>query len=58
MSLVTLGASVIGVYIGCRLSAVVNYYVKFLLFTLVSVTAATAFIPLMFFKPFDYRNGL
>ena len=58
MGLVLLGASALAVYVGCRLSPTVNYFTKFFFFCFCSLLAATIFIPLMFFKPRDWRNGL
>ncbi|XP_066998663.2 1-acyl-sn-glycerol-3-phosphate acyltransferase beta [Anabrus simplex] len=41
-----------------HVSNVFRYFVKFTLFLILSLVFATAFIPLMIFRPMDYRNAL
>lgn len=35
-----------------------RYYAKYTIFTVLSFISATIFIPLMLWRPRDYRNGL
>lgn len=35
-----------------------RYYAKFTIFTVLSYMSATVFLPLMLWRPRDYRNGL
>ncbi|KAK9511571.1 hypothetical protein O3M35_000203 [Rhynocoris fuscipes] len=39
-------------------SRIFRYYTKFAIYILICAISTTIFLPLMFFKPMDYRNGL
>ncbi|XP_059483972.1 1-acyl-sn-glycerol-3-phosphate acyltransferase alpha-like [Neocloeon triangulifer] len=58
MGLLLFGALAVGLFVACRLSAKINYVTRFTYFVIFSCLAGTIFIPLMFFKPRDSRNGL
>ncbi|XP_065346649.1 1-acyl-sn-glycerol-3-phosphate acyltransferase alpha-like [Cloeon dipterum] len=57
MGCLLLALLAVGLFAACKLSAKVNYYTRFIIFIISSAISGTVFIPLMFFKPRDSRNG-
>lgn len=46
------------IFVACKCSNWVNYYVKFTIYIFFSMVCCSAFIPLMLFRPRDPRNAL